>query len=65
MQNGGCFSAVSGLAPYKPKGWGLFLGADHTGGEDTIKAELALFKVKVVITGKLSTSILMIVEPFV
>lgn len=31
----------------------LFLGADHRGSIDVIKAELTLFKQKMLITGKL------------
>lgn len=46
-------------------GWGSFVGADHRGSIDIIKAELALFKQKMLIVGKLCMSVLMTAEPFV
>lgn len=45
-------------------GWGSFVGADQRGSIDIIKAELALFKQKMLIVGKLCMSVL-IAEPFV
>lgn len=62
VQKWGCFSAASGLAPYKTKetnsrlvcsGMVLFLGADHGGSIDVTKAELTLFKQKMLIIWKL------------